>query len=153
MAAAAMVDPTTEGSSDCHLFPTTEIFAMLIEPARPGWPETGRKDTRISLMADQLAAVAELIFKGTRTNFHPEKSTRLGPTEGSNVMGLTGAGTIPPELALYPRFPPIVGSSELSAPLRSKSLESMRRLFAPKVTTVPSGFRKGMPRSSPTSRG
>src|SRR5258706_10091897 len=98
MAAAVMVDPKTAGASACHLFPTTEILAMLNVPVRPGCPGKGLIEKRISLMADQLDAVAELIFNGTRTNFHPVKSKRLAPTLGSKVM-LPALGAIEPLLA------------------------------------------------------
>src|SRR5206468_9299686 len=72
-----MLEPSTAGDSACHLFPTTEILAILNDPLRPGCPVMGFIERRISLMADQLAAVVVLMFKGTRTNFQPLKSKRF----------------------------------------------------------------------------
>src|ERR1700687_5122319 len=94
MAEEVMVDPITMGVAVCQRLPTTEILAMLMDPAFVAVPP-GFRDMRISLMADQLEAVAELICSGIRTNFHPLKSMRLAPPPAkveSNVIAV-GVGT------------------------------------------------------------
>ncbi len=70
IADAVIVDPITAGASVCHLFPTMEIFAILIVPDF-SVPPPGFSEIRNSLIAVQFEAVAELMLSGTRTTFHP----------------------------------------------------------------------------------